>query len=266
MTSDDLPPPPPTPPLPLGYLPPYLPYSSNVVMPYESARPLSKVVVGLLWATVAMQLMLVLPYVAEISNLNAARASGEVAGDALSPAVIAIVAIGMVYLVVYIVLVVFWMMWVHRTYQNLPSLGAQGLTYSPAWAVGYWFIPILNLFRPYQVMRETWRASHPGHAGGTQWTLVAVPAVLGWWWALHVTVFIAGNFSGVGNVSEDPDVLYGIAWLDLLLLVVGVSLALVEIWIVKTLTQMQDDRASGATAWQAAPAPPVSVAQEAAGQ
>jgi hypothetical protein len=33
------------------------------------------------------------------------------------------------------------------------------MTYSSGWAVGYFFVPLLNLFRPYQVMQEIWKAS-----------------------------------------------------------------------------------------------------------
>ena len=46
------------------------------------------------------------------------------------------------------------LMWVHRAYRNLPALGARDMAYSPGWAVGWWFIPFLNLVRPYQVVRE----------------------------------------------------------------------------------------------------------------
>lgn len=48
------------------------------------------------------------------------------------------------------VLVVLWM---RRAYYNLEVLGAP-TEFSDGWAVGAWFIPLLNLVRPYQIMRE----------------------------------------------------------------------------------------------------------------
>jgi hypothetical protein len=56
------------------------------------------------------------------------------------------------------------LMWFYRAYWNLPALGARSLNYSPGWAVGYFFIPILNLFRPYQVAREIDYYSNPSSA------------------------------------------------------------------------------------------------------
>ena len=49
--------------------------------------------------------------------------------------------------------------WIYRAYKNIQGFGAEGLRFSPGWAVGYYFIPILSLIRPVQVMSEIWRAS-----------------------------------------------------------------------------------------------------------
>jgi hypothetical protein len=248
-------PPPPMPPQPPSapggepYVPEYLPYSSGMILPYDSARPRARVVNGLLWAFIALQILALWPAFHEISRLRAVRAGEEVVEE-ITPAVIGAIAIGLAFMVVYVLLIVFWMMWVHRTYRNLRPLGADGLSYSPGWAVGYWFIPILNLFRPYQVMRETWRASDPRHGGGTQWMGVAAPSALGAWWAAHLLSNLANNVSlRVGMRSESADVLYGVAWLDVFLIVFDIAVALVEIWLVKTLTDMQDARASAAAAY-----------------
>ena len=54
---------------------------------------------------------------------------------------------------------IIYLMWLHRAYQNLPALGVTKLDATPGWAVGYYFIPILNLFRPYQTMVEILRES-----------------------------------------------------------------------------------------------------------
>ena len=45
-----------------------------------------------------------------------------------------------------------FLMWIFRASQNLPRLGAVGQRFSPRWAVGWWFVPIMLLFRPYQAI------------------------------------------------------------------------------------------------------------------
>ncbi len=69
--------------------------------------------------------------------------------------------------------------WSHRAYRNLDALGAQGLQYSAGWAAGAWFVPVLNLFRPYQIMRELHAASDPEQAPPASFTWLS-----GVWWAL----------------------------------------------------------------------------------
>jgi hypothetical protein len=56
-------------------------------------------------------------------------------------------------------------------------------------------VPILNLFRPYQIAREVWKGSDPNAdpADPTAWRLAPVsPLLLGWWLAWLGTN-IAGN-------------------------------------------------------------------------
>ncbi|MFC1995866.1 DUF4328 domain-containing protein [Chloroflexota bacterium] len=49
------------------------------------------------------------------------------------------------YFILFVITAVLFYMWIHRAHRNLPSLGVSGLKYSPGWAVGGFFIPILNL-------------------------------------------------------------------------------------------------------------------------
>ena len=45
-------------------------------------------------------------------------------------------------------------MYFYRANANLRSLGVRGLQHTPGWCAGYWFIPIVSLFKPYQVAAE----------------------------------------------------------------------------------------------------------------
>jgi hypothetical protein len=86
-----------------------------------------------------------------------------------------------------------FLIWFHRVHKNLPSLGSTKLAFTPAWAVGFFFVPIFNLFRPVQAMREAWHGSDPGRweggaspAGPDDPAGTATPALIGWWWALFI--------------------------------------------------------------------------------
>lgn len=76
--------------------------------------------------------------------------------------------------------------WTYRLNRNLRALGVTGLQFTPGWAVGYFFIPIMSLYRPYQIFREIWQGSDPGLAprSGRAWQNIRPPALLGFWWVL----------------------------------------------------------------------------------
>jgi len=107
-------------------------------------------------------------------------------------------------------------MWTHRASRNLPALGGRGLRYTPAWAVGWFFIPFAHLVMPYFVAAEIWRESDPeqkhldDHGGKT-----ASPLVLFWWltyiaeaylpavvWVTEVVIIAVNVVSQQGNEAQ----------------------------------------------------------------
>jgi uncharacterized protein DUF4328 len=72
--------------------------------------------------------------------------------------------------------------WIYRAYKNIQGFGAQGLRFSPGWAVGYYFIPILSLIRPVQVMSEIWRASDDPR----YWSQRECSWLIAVWWILFL--------------------------------------------------------------------------------
>jgi len=96
--------------------------------------------------------------------------------------------LGLGQLVVYIVTGVALLMWIHRANRNARALGAKYMTFSPGWSVGWCFIPILNLWKPYQAMKEIWQAS----ANPDSWASQDPPSLVGNWWGL----WLVSNFLG----------------------------------------------------------------------
>jgi hypothetical protein len=52
-----------------------------------------------------------------------------------------------------------FLVWVHRSNFNARNLGAQSMKFTPGWSVGWFFIPIVNLWKPYQVIKDIWKNS-----------------------------------------------------------------------------------------------------------
>lgn len=78
--------------------------------------------------------------------------------------------------------------WTLRVYSNLEPLGADQPRYGKGWAIGGWLVPVLNYWRPKQIVNDAWRAADPAlPLGRTQeWHGRPVALILDWWWALFV--------------------------------------------------------------------------------
>jgi hypothetical protein len=152
--------------------------------------------------------------------------------------------VGFAQLAAFVLAAVFFLRWFHRAYANLRPLGADGLPHGPGWAVGYWFIPIINLVRPATVASDIWNASDPGE-NSTSWRKRKQPGlVVGWW----LTFLLAGIATRVGvqlwNGASDSIALRHAAAVLLLADVLFLVAGLLAIAFVRRTTARQEVRAS----------------------
>jgi hypothetical protein len=83
-------------------------------------------------------------------------------------------------------------MWLHRARKNAEAFNPTfHHTRSAGWAWGGWVCPVVNLWFPFQVVRDTHRAVSP---------LGAWP-VIGWWWAFWIAYVVLDRISS--GVQDD---------------------------------------------------------------
>ena len=99
--------------------------------------------------------------------------------------------LGVFQFVIDITTIILFSVWIYRANFTARQLGAKGMTFTPGWAVGWFFIPFANLWKPYQAMKEIWRASKNPDA----WQSEHRGAILPWWWLFFVLMGIFGNAS-----------------------------------------------------------------------
>jgi hypothetical protein len=92
----------------------------------------------------------------------------------------------------------FFCLWVHRAAKNLPALGRGGMTFTPGWSVGWFFIPFANLVKPLAAVTELWKASDPAQDPREPyaWLGSSATALLPLWWGAWIFSSILGNISG----------------------------------------------------------------------
>lgn len=99
--------------------------------------------------------------------------------------------VGLFQVLVFIVTGVVFLRWIYRANKNARQLGAKGMQFTPGWSVGWYFVPIANLWKPYQAMKEIWNAS----VDPLKWDAQGRSPILGLWWALWLLSSFLGNLS-----------------------------------------------------------------------
>lgn len=120
--------------------------------------------------------------------------------------------------------------WFRRAYKNLKSMGRN--SYGQGWAIAGWIVPIMSLFRPYQMAKELVRES-PRVRGNEGTGLVGI------WWL----VYVAGTLGSQGISRLAQDTLDDIILNDMLRVVLlGLSFVAGIAWIaiIRVVTRRQD--------------------------
>ena len=134
-------------------------------------------------ARAALWLSILLALASAAANLGDTRIARQLAGDGASSGDLYL-WVGLVQAAWFLVTAGLWLGWFRRAYLNLPALGARRLRYRPWWAVWAWLLPVFSLFRPKQLLNDTWRASDPDLPPdqADAWRKRPVAELLGWWW------------------------------------------------------------------------------------
>lgn len=216
---------------------------ARAVGDYESAAGRARWTRLLLGLTVALHMLSLLVVLWERALLDNAgqttvgewRTTTSLASDLAWVEIAAVVVTGVVFL-----------NWLYRCYQNVHELGFEQVRFTPGWAVGYWLIPILNVWRPRQIIGDLWRSTDPDavgeEAGG--WRDLPLPWTIVAWWVTWYggTILLRLVARGVPHTLAD---------LKLQNLKLGathgilVAAAALAFWLVGELTSRQDAFADG---------------------
>lgn len=80
--------------------------------------------------------------------------------------------------------------WVYRANRNAHAFG-RGLRSDPPWAVGWFFVPLAWLWKPFEAMLETWAVSE----APSGWKKIEAPDLMRVWWGFWLAANIFGSIS-----------------------------------------------------------------------
>lgn len=163
---------------------------------YRNTGILMRFLIGFFVGLIAIYAMRIAISAWDIGIYQRELAGVEVPDDEIDTNLFIDYLVSLAFLGVQITIVVLFCVFVNVTSKNARALGSEGMRFSPGWTVGYFFIPIINLFRPYQAVTEIVKASDPDVAVDSQYGWrESSSAITGWWWAAWLIGWTTKNVS-----------------------------------------------------------------------
>jgi hypothetical protein len=153
----------------------------------------AKTVITVFWVLILFLVIGIISGYYELELLKNAQLGVSVDESTASASDLRQMIIGLLQTGLTIVSIIVFLNWFRRAYGNLHRLGITYLKHDESMAVWSWFIPIIFLFRPVQIMKEIWAETKQGiQEYNSNDSLSSGGFIIGLWWAL----FITSNFIG----------------------------------------------------------------------
>lgn len=222
---------------------------------YESSRPRVTLLMIVLIVNILVQAVAVVSAFLHLNMLYQFMAYGII--EQLSPAVrlqqqssdARESLVRLIQFAAFAASAIVFLFWLHRAYKNLKPLGAEP-RYSPAWAVTSFLVPVVNLFLPFLILQETWRASDPEtiHATGAKPLNIVVEdsskslLIVVWWglWLLTVINAVVAYRWHAGRQVLNDDAIA--SWLVITISLLLAVNSIVTIFLARKIANRQDER------------------------
>tara|TARA_Y100001970_G_C14085464_1_gene777057 strand:+ start:307 stop:981 length:675 start_codon:yes stop_codon:yes gene_type:complete len=162
---------------------------NNIKQPYPFQNPLklTNSLLVLLYIGVALSAISILDSLISY-NLYSSAQYIEISDEDVINNDIRAIVIGVLAFLFYLAAIIVFLIWLHRANKNSRALGAQDMQFTPDWCIGWWFIPIASLWKPYQAVREIWKTSQD-----TENWQNKDNSIVALWWTLWIISSIVGQ-------------------------------------------------------------------------
>jgi hypothetical protein len=135
---------------------------------------------------------------------------------------------------------IFFIRWFRRAYYNLHQK-ADNLSFSEGWAAGAWFVPFLNLGRPYSIMQELYiESKRLLNTEGVETPASLMPRKVGIWWTLSIGshVFNTVCYRVVGTPVDLHDFLV-VTRLNMISNLFSIAVVVATIQVIRTYARVE---------------------------
>ncbi|MBI5325988.1 MAG: DUF4328 domain-containing protein [Ignavibacteriae bacterium] len=193
-----------------------------------------------IWIILVIEMISMISDILELSFLNQINRGSEYQLKSAEVVYILQFIIGCISFIINIISVVFFLLWFYRAYLNLHKITSI-LYYTKGWAIGSWFVPILNLYRPYKIMKELYIETNRYLTNKiSELTPELKITFVRWWWALWIinNFFSQMSLNSSLRAKSINDMMVSSS-LSILSEVLSIPLALITIKVIKDYTNAE---------------------------
>jgi hypothetical protein len=206
----------------------------------KSNEQRAKILISFIWIVLVLEFISLFSSVLQYNLLQTASNGGQIANEAANANDLREQIIGILYLIAYIISGITFIMWFRRAYFNLHQR-VKNLSFSEGWAAGSWFVPFVNLYRPYQIMKELYEETKKYFRDKDELSQIDLSTkFLGFWWTMWILNGIFGQI--IFRLSRNADTLSEFLTITILSIIsgfLGIGLGIVTLRIIKDYSKIE---------------------------
>jgi len=212
-------------------------FASSIPMKPNDKK--AKYAILFIWIVLALEVVMFASSIMQYVFLKAAQAGASVTQEAAEANDFREGIIGIIYLIAWIVSAVFFLRWFKTAYHNLRQI--TDVRHAEWWTIVSWCIPIVNLFLPYQIMKELYiKTKEFLIAREYEISKTLMPDYLRGWWILWIiNLCLSQGLVRLSSKAEEISQLILVTWVSMGTDIIGVLLALVTIRVIKDYARIE---------------------------
>jgi hypothetical protein len=200
----------------------------------------AKIAIMLLWIVLTVEIISLLSDYLQYDLLQTVANGGQITTETATDNDLRQKIIGIIYLILYVISGITFIRWFRRAYYNL-HLKAETLSFTEGWAAGCWFVPIISLYRPYQIMKELYQETQTLLSKNDENYVQNLNTnSIGWWWALWIIASFLGQFIFRYSLkAETIDELITTTVASIAASIIGIPLAIITVKVIKDYAEIE---------------------------
>ena len=200
----------------------------------------AKNAITLIWIVLILEVISLISGYFQYDLLQTVANGGEISMETATANDTREQMIGIIYTIAYIISAITFIQWFRRAYFNL-HLKVNHLSHTEGWAAGSWFVPIISLYRPYQIMKEIYQETRELLIKkGIDYKQSFSTSTLGWWWTLWILNNIIGQFVVRYSLkAESIEELTTSAVASMIGDIIGIPLALITVKVIRDYSNVE---------------------------